>query len=554
MKMGTKPLRIEDKIIEALLKVLKDTLDKTQVDSLGDIEVEPTRNRSFGDISTNLAMKLASLEKKNPQEIANSLIVKLNKIESLKSEVEKIESKGGFINFFIKEQNLYNILKEIQASRDNYGKDTLGKAKKVLLEFVSANPTGPLSIAHARQAAVGDSLANILESLGCKVTREYYLNDEGNQINLLGKSILSRCKELLGESGQFPEDGYQGEYIYDIAKKILAQKKNKIEKLDLDYFSKYGVDHILDGIKIDLADLGVKFDDWFPQSGITKKIDKTLADLRKKGLIYDKDGAVWFKSTQFGDDKDRVVVKSDKSYTYLAPDIAYHDDKFKRGFNWSINIWGPDHHGYISRLTAAVQALGFSKEAISVLIVQLATLTKNGKPISMSTRRGEYVTMRELIDEVGKDAARFFLLMRRLDSHLDFDLELAKKHSNENPVYYIQYAHARISSILNSSKIDIKKFDDKILTLLNKKEEIDILRHMRNFEAVLQICFRNLDPFALIPYLQELASLFHKFYDTNRVLVEDEQLKKARLILIDSIKIALANGLKILGVSRPEKM
>jgi arginyl-tRNA synthetase len=460
----------------------------------------------------------------------------------------KVEG-AGFINFYLSEKYFYAQLEDIISVGENFGRLDYGKKIKVLIEFVSANPTGPLSVAHARQAAVGDVLANILKFLGYKVKREYYLNDEGNQIDILGESIKLRLKELAGEKIEFPGNYYQGEYIYEIAKKFTVHSSQSKVLAD------YGVKYILKIIKKELDDFGVKFDYWYSQKKLRQsgKIKKGLDFLKQKGFLFEQDGALWFKSTQFGDDKDRVVVKSDGSYTYLAPDIAYHQDKFKRGFSWLINLWGPDHHGYISRLKAAVKALGKDPGSVSIIIVQLASVFRAGVQIQMSTRRGQYITLREVLDEVGADAARFFFLMRRTSSHLDFDLEVAKKQTPENPVYYVQYAHARICSILRNSrkKIKLKGAD---LNLLKEKEELELIKKLWQFSYVLDICLKTQDPYLLTVYLQEVAESFHRFYDRHRVLGESEPLTKARLLLIEATRIVLANSLGLLRISRPQRM
>jgi len=513
----------------------------------------------FGELSTNVALQLSKSLKKSPRAIGESIVSYLKENLSknpLKEYLKEIKVEGaGFVNFYFQERFFHGYLKGVVAGgKDALSKD-IGKGKKVLVEFVSANPTGPLSVAHARQAAVGDSLAKIMGFLGFKVEKEYYLNDEGNQINILGRSVELRLKELNGEKIEFPEDHYQGDYIYDIAKSLPTPNSQlQTPNSQLSTYSDFATQYILDIIKKELQDFGVEFDTWFSQKKLREdgKIDKALDFLKAKGFLYEQDGALWFKSTQFGDDKDRVVIKSDRSYTYLAPDIAYHQDKYKRGFEWLINLWGPDHHGYINRLKASAQALGEKADSLSIIIVQLATIFREGKPVQMSTRRGQYITLREVLDEVGLDAARFFFLMRRTSSHLDFDLDVAKKQTAENPVYYVQYAHARISSILRSSGIKIDKDTD--LSLLKEKEEIDLARKLWQFAYSLSICINTLDPYLLTVYLQELAETFHKFYDRHRVLTEDAALTKARLVLVDAARIVIKAGLELLGVSQPEKM
>ncbi len=540
-------------------------LSPVAVNNLPAVQLEIPHDKTNGDFACNICLKLAQDFKESPFHIAQKIKdALLRKIEhsGLADKIKAIEIKPpGFINFFLSNQPLYELLAQILKEKNNFGRSKSGNKTKVQIEFVSANPTGPLSVAHARQAAVGDALANILQFLGFPVTREYYLNDEGTQIDILGKSILCRYKELAGEAVEFPENGYQGEYIYDIARDFIENYKPKKSESkrerDAKFFSGYGLNYILSIIKKELEDFKVKFDVYSKQSVIARegKVKKVLFELKKKGLCYEKDGATWFKSTAFGDDKDRVVVKSDASFTYLAPDIAYHQDKFKRGFNWLINIWGPDHHGYIPRLKAAVEALGYKRESLSIIIVQLATLFKQGKPVSMSTRRGEYISLREVMDEVGVDAARFFFLMRRTDSHLDFDLELAKKQSAENPVFYIQYAYARISSILNSSPEFKAPLKDVPLGLIKEPQELELIKKLGVFPDTVLACQKMLDPFALVNYLQELATVFHKFYDNCRVLNQgDISLTRARLKLIEAVKVVLSNGLNLLGVTAPEKM
>jgi arginyl-tRNA synthetase len=424
------------------------------------------------------------------------------------------------------------------------------------VEFVSANPTGPLTIAHGRQAAIGDSLANILEFTGYRVTREYYLNDEGTQIDILGRSIQARYRGLLGMEEDFPEDGYKGAYIYDIAKDFRSRYGSRFAgRTDIKPFREFGLKWILKDIKEDLSEFGVGFDVWYSQRKLRSsgKVAKAIGLLRKRGHIFENEGAVWFRSTAFGDDKDRVVVKSDGSHTYLAPDIAYHLEKYRRGFRRIIDIWGPDHHGYVPRMKAAIQALGFPKDSVDVLIVQLATLYKGGAAVSMSTRAGEFVTLREVREEVGKDVSRFCFIMRRLSSHLDFDLDAVKKESADNPVYYIQYAHARIWSILEKGASAEKSasFDPG---LLDKPEEVALIRTLSQFPTAVALGAKTLEPYAVLQYLQGLAGLFHSFYNKHRVVSDDPRLTRARLVLVDGVRTVLANGLRLLGVSLPKKM
>ena len=546
---------MERNIQDLIIAIIKDSLRGLNLDqaSTGDLFLELPKDSRFGEFSTNIALKISSLIKKSPSEIAPAIVANIKKYlaeSPLKENIADVKAENvGFINFYLKESYFYEQLKNILIKGKDSALTDIGGKRSVLIEFVSANPTGPLSVAHARQAAVGDVLANILSYLGFQVKREYYLNDEGNQINILGESIELRMKELRGEKITFPEDHYQGEYIYEIAKKVQSSKFRVQSSVE------FGVKYILEIIKKELDDFGVKFDYWYSQKALREsgKIGKALDFLKKKGLTYEQDGALWFKSTRFGDDKDRVVVKSDASYTYLAPDIAYHQDKFRRGFSWLINLWGPDHHGYINRLKAAVRALDREGKDLSIIIVQLASIFRAGKPVQMSTRKGQYITLREVLDEVGLDAARFFFLMRRTSSHLDFDLDIAKKQTPENPVYYVQYAYARISSILRNSplKVKAKEID---FTLLKEKEELGLIKKLWQLSYILNVCLVTQDPYMLTIYLQELAESFHKFYDLHRVLGEDEKLTKARLALIQATQIVISVGLELLGVSRPESM
>jgi arginyl-tRNA synthetase len=544
------PKDIQEELIALVVRCLTDLGWFTVLTEKISLEF-PTDNR-FGDFSTNIALKLSKLLKRPPQAVAAELVVCLQE-EITKSGLNKIVTQvkvegAGFINFYLKENYFYEKLKLIIAKGKEALSSNAGERKKVLIEFVSANPTGSLSVAHARQAVVGDSLANILSFIGFDVKREYYLNDEGNQINILGSSVDLRLKELNGQKIEFPDNYYQGDYIYDIAR---ASARQKIKDADLGDFA---ADYILKIIKQELIDFGVNFDCWYSQKQLAKsgKIEAAFSQLKEKGLLYEQDGAFWFKSTAFGDDKDRVIVKSDGSQTYLAPDIAYHQDKFNRGFSWLINLWGPDHHGYINRIKAAIEAFGHKPLDLEVIIVQLATIFRNGQPVQMSTRRGQYITLREVLDEVGADAARFFFLMRRTSSHLDFDLEIAKKQSAENPVFYVQYAHARICSILRSSVAQIN--GDLDLAVLKEKEELNLIKKLLEFDTTLNICRVTCDPYMLTVYLQELSESFHKFYDLHRVLDQDKALTCARLALIKGVKIVISCGLELLGITQPEKM
>ncbi|MFH1854312.1 MAG: arginine--tRNA ligase [Candidatus Omnitrophota bacterium] len=521
---------------------------------LSSICLENPREKRFGDFSSNIAMRITKFVKKPPVEIAAAIIDEIKKAPKCDSLIREIKiEKPGFINFYILDSAVKSALGDILKESTNFGRSLAGKGRKVQIEFVSANPTGPLTVAHGRQAAIGDSLARILEYTGYKVTREYYINDEGVQMGILAKSVKARFMELSGLPSEFPENGYKGGYIHDIAKEIKGSVKAG-ELPNDQYFMDYAYKRMMDAIKKDLSDFGVEFDVWFSQKKLSKsgKIKKALEILKKKNFIYEKDGATWFRSTALGDDKDRVVIKNDGSYTYLAPDIAYHEEKFENGYEKVINIWGPDHHGYVNRVKAACQALGFDKGRLSILIAQLVTLYRDKKPVRMSTREGEFITLRQVIDEVGKDVGRFFFIMRRTDSHLDFDLELAKARTMDNPVYYIQYAHARISSAINFSG-NIKP-DPSCLSLLDKEEEIDVIKALINYPYIIEASAANLEPFILLLYLQDLARAFHSYYDSCRFVTDDKQITKARIALIYAARSVFSSGLKLLGVAAPDKM
>jgi arginyl-tRNA synthetase len=545
-------------------KKLKDYLDTIVVDYGIDrlnVELSTPRSRDYGDISTSIALKLAKPLKKSPKKVASDIIAKLkDEFKGVFSDIEIADP--GFINLFFSPDYLCGYLKEVLKD-DSIFANNLGKGKSVLIEFLSANPTGPLSIAHGRQAAIGSSLAKILSYSGYKVQREYYINDEGNQVNLLGESLKARFLELLGEDLRLPEEGYQGEYLIDIAKNIIEEKGIDIEAIksrELNYFSDYALNQILSDIKDSLSGFGVGFDNWISQRDVASKdaIDNAIESLKSKGVVYQKDGALWFKSSDFGDSQDRVIIKKDKSYTYFIADIAYHIDKYKRGYDILIDIWGPDHHGYIKRVESALTALGLDAERLKVLIVQLATLYRDGKPIKLSTRRNETVTLDEVLSEIGSDAALFFLLNRKLDSHLDFDLELAKKKTMDNPVYYIQYANARISNIISfaeDSGISLKNYEvESLMANLKEIEEIDIMRGLVQFSRIIKISAITMEPSFVAVYLHELSGQFHSFYNKHRVVTESTALTEARLYLCSAVQVVLKKGLGLLGVSAPDSM
>ncbi|MDD2338082.1 MAG: arginine--tRNA ligase, partial [Geobacteraceae bacterium] len=487
-----------------------------------EIAIEVPAHAEHGDFATNVAMQLAKPEKKAPRQIAEILAKNL---ESNSDLFEKVEIAGpGFINFFIKKDLWRETLKCIVASGNNYGKGTAGQGKKVQVEFVSANPTGPLHIGHGRGAATGDAVASILSAVGFEVNREYYINDAGNQMDTLGRSVYIRYCELLGKTLEFPENCYQGDYIRDVARDLITKFGSRYletsEEESIPVFAKLGGDIILQGIKQDLEAFGVVHNTWFSEQTLfdSGKVAEAITFMQQSGYIYENEGALWFRTTDFGDDKDRVVVRGNGVTTYFASDIAYHKEKYERGFDWVIDVWGADHHGYVPRLKGIVQGLGRNAEDLKIILVQLVSLLRDGVPVAMSTRSGEFVTLKEVVDEVGRDAARYFFLMRRSDSQLDFDLELAKRQSTENPVYYVQYAHARICSIFETVTergLVPKDFTKIPLGKLDSSEEMSLIKLLGQFPEVVEGSALNFEPHRITYYLQELAGLFHSFYNKH---------------------------------------
>ncbi|MEH7111048.1 arginine--tRNA ligase [Neobacillus niacini] len=529
-------------------------------EQIPDVILEIPKEKAHGDYSTNMAMQLARVAKKAPRMIAEALI---ENFDRSKASIEKIELAGpGFINFYMNNAYLTDLIPTVLDAGDAYGETTVGGKQKVQVEFVSANPTGDLHLGHARGAAVGDSLSNILAKAGYDVSREYYINDAGNQINNLAVSIEARYFQALGLDKPMPEDGYHGADIIGIGKSLAEEFGDKYVNVDgqerFEFFREYGLKVEMAKLQKDLEDFRVGFDVWYSETSLYKngKIDEALKVLRDNGFIYEEEGATWLRSTDFGDDKNRVLIKQDGSYTYLTPDIAYHKDKLNRGFEKLINIWGADHHGYIPRMKAAIQSLGYASDALEVEIIQLVHLYKNGEKMKMSKRTGKAVTMRDLVDEVGLDATRYFFAMRSSDTHMDFDLDLAVSESNENPVYYAQYAHARICSILRSGEeqgMPVDKTAD--FSLIGAEKEIDLLKKLGEFpQAVSEAALKRV-PHRVTNYIMELASTFHSFYNAEKVLdLEHPERTKARLALINAVQITLKNALKLIGVSAPERM
>ena len=521
------------------------------------LEVPP--EKSFGDYATNFAMQAARTLKTNPRKIAETIVTHLQF-----PWLDRAEIAGpGFINFYLKPDWLYELLQEILEQGESYGNTQAGRQQKIQIEFVSANPTGPLHVGHGRGAAFGSALANLMTAAGYDVQKEFYINDAGNQIDNLALSVEARYLELLGQTVEFPEDGYHGRDIIDTAQRIVDNAGNRYllmgpaERREI--FKHIALVEKLAALKEDLESFGVTFDVWFSERSLFENdlVAAACAELREKGHAYDKDGAFWLRSTDFGDDKDRVIIRDNGIPTYFASDIAYHDNKFHRGFEKVINIWGADHHGYIPRMKAAMAALGYEPDRLEVLILQMVSLYQGGELVKMSKRTGQGVTLTELIEEVGRDAARYFFIMRSLDSQLDFDLDLAKSHSNDNPVYYVQYAHARIASILRQMAEAGIAFDSGAkaeLSRLSSEFELDLIRKLGDYPAEISAAARDRAPHRIARYAHELAGLFHSFYNGCRVLGVEPELTTARLALVTATQRVLRHCLGILGVDAPEKM
>ncbi len=549
----------------AIKKIIHDALEKArqagelELSPFPEIVVEKPKDETLGDFSTNVAMTLARSERKNPKVIAESVTRYLKNGELSQAEI----AGPGFINIKMSQEFFLERLRNAVSQGEDFGRSDFGQGTKVLIEFVSANPTGPLHVGHGRGAAVGDALARILKKAGYDLSAEYYINDVGNQMNLLGRSTWLRYRELLGEAIEFPEDHYRGEYIKDIVGEIVDQEGkeflNKPEEECIPFFRKFAKDNILKGIEKDLSEFRVTFDNWFSEQSLyeDKSIEKAVDWLDGEGHVYEKDGAVWLKSSAFDDDKDRVIVKQTGERTYFCSDIAYHQNKINRGFKKLINLMGADHHGYVPRMAAVLEAMGYDKNIFKILLVQFVSLLRTGEKVSMSTRSGEFETLADVVKEVGVDAARYYFLMRSSDTHLDFDLELAKKETPDNPVFYIQYAHARICSIFRTAEekgVAWNRSADVDLSPLVEEEEFAIIRAILAFPEVVEKSARALEVHRISHYLHDLVSRFHGYYSRHRVISDDKSLTLARLFLLDALRTTIRNGFELMGISSPEKM
>lgn len=528
---------------------------------LPEIGLDVPKEKAHGDFSTNIAMQLTRLAKKPPKAIAEALLAELDKAEA---GIERTEVAGpGFINLFMDKSYLRDIVKQVLAQGESYGRTNAGEGKRVNVEFVSANPTGSLHLGHARGAAVGDALCNVLDAAGCEVTREYYINDAGNQIANLAYSIEARYKQALGMQAEMPEDGYYGEDIVAFGKALAEEKGDSLLALPdnerFAFFRAYGLERELDKIKRDLGRFRVRFDRWYSETSLYQdgKIDEALKQLRERGHVYEEDGALWLRTTPYGDDKERVLIKNDGSYTYLLPDLSYHLDKYRRGYDQLINIWGADHHGYVPRMKAAMEALGEDSKKLTVLISQMVSLYQGGEKVKMSKRTGKAVTMEDLMDEVGVDATRYFFTMRSTDTHLDFDMDLAISQSNDNPVFYVQYAHARICSVFRQAEengIALPDAGSLDLSPLSSEAAYDMLRKIGELPETITDAALSMAPHKIVRYAYELAAQFHSFYKAERVLTEDLRETSAKLALYAALQHTFRNVLRLIGVSAPERM
>ncbi len=546
--------------IKVFKSALESALSKGNIPYPAKVSIEAPKDRKHGDIATNVAMVLAKELGRNPRDIATDIKALLEKeLENTTIEV----AGAGFLNCKFEANFWWKTLEQVLDSKEKYGEIKAEKEQNILIEYVSANPTGPLHIGHGRGAAVGDSILRILKKAGHKVVAEYYVNDAGNQMRTLGLSIWLRALELEGKNPAFPESYYKGDYIIDISKEMLKANPNLTsleESKGIDLCYEYGMKTIADGIKVDLDNFRVHHDQWFSEKSLVEsaEVNKAFEFLKERGLAYEQDNALWFRTTELGDDKDRVLIKSDGELTYFASDIAYHYNKFERGFEYLIEVWGADHHGYIPRMKAAIEAMGKDpNNDFAVVLIQLVNLLRNGEPVAMSTRSGEFDTLEDVVKEVGIDAARFMFLSRKSDSPLDFDLELVKQRNLENPVYYVQYAHARVYGLsrrIKEQSIELKALDSTILSKLTSEDDLELLQILDTFEDTIQIAAKNLSPHTISYYLVDLAGKVHSYYAKNQVLTDDIELSSARFYLLFATAQIIKNGLELLGVEAPESM
>lgn len=569
---------VQEKVTSALQGALSGAKAKGQlrIETWPIVTLDAPKRPEWGDLATTVAMALASSEKRAPYDIAQIIVDNLPARDQLFERVEIV--RPGFLNMTVKPSVWLEVLSEIERQGSAYGRTDVGIGKRVLVEYVSANPTGPLHVGHGRGAAVGQALVQMLKAVGYDAVSEYYINDAGRQMKLLGTSVYARYKELAGQPVAFPEDGYHGSYIRAVAERIHASEGDRLAALPPDQAEQrcreLAYQELMGLIKNDLRSFGMEFDCWFSETALISSgaVEQSFVDLKRQDLLFEEDGALWFRSSKFGDEKDRVVRKQDGECTYLASDIAYHRDKLQRGYDLLIDVWGADHHGYIPRMQAVMQAYGHPKERLQVVLVQLVKLLRGGIEVKMSKRTGEFITMREVIDEVGADAAKFYFLMRDSKTHLDFDLELAKQHSSDNPVYYVQYAHARISSLWRVAAargVACPPASETDLTVLTDPDELGLIRKLSAYPEVLQGSALAFEPHRVTYYLQQLAALLHTFYNKHRILppagdqengeapsTEELSPKRtaARLVLMRGVQQVLRNGLSVLGISAPEQM
>jgi len=581
---------VREQVVSALQTALQEARKKglLKIGSMPLLTLDLPKRPEWGDLASTVAMSLASSEQRSPQEVAQIILDNLEQGAAIFDRVEIV--RPGFLNMTLKRDLWLKVLHEIEEEGWRYGRTDAGAGRRVLVEYVSANPTGPLHVGHGRGAAVGQAISHLLRAAGYEVVDEYYINDAGRQMKLLGASVYARYQALHGREAGFPDDGYRGAYIETVATHVRDRLGAALLDLPREEAERqcqalaYG--ELLELIRQDLRSFGVEFQSWFSEASLLSSgaVERVLAELRERQLVFEQDGAVWFRSSTFGDEKDRVVRKQEGDYTYLASDIAYHRDKLLRGYDLLVDVWGADHHGYIPRMEAVVQAYGHSRDRLRVVLVQMVNLLRGGRKVEMSKRAGEFITMREVMDEVGADAAKFFFLMRRSDTHLDFDLELAKQQSAENPVYYVQYAHARIASLFRVAQdrgIAVSKAADTDLRVLDHPDEFAIIRKLSAYPSVVQASAVSLEPHRLTFYLQELAGLLHTFYFRHRILPTAAEVEMAdaerfvgdtesetgrqreqvtpavtaaRLVLMRGVQTVLQNGLGILGITAPERM